>query len=216
MDYLSLAQSRYTSKAYEPEKSIPAQALHQFLEILRLTPSSINIQPWKFIVAQSDDAKHNITTAMPGSFSYNVAKITNSTATIIFTAKQHLDTQHLDNILNAEQQAGRLATAEIVAQQKSLRAGYIELYQSTGKIDTWIDNQIHIALGNAIYAAAALGFDASPIGGFDSVILDNALQLPQQGLRSVVLLSLGYRSTNDFNANLAKARLAPEQLIQFI
>lgn len=54
MNFLELAQTRHTTKAYDQTKKIPHEQLEQLLlEVLRLSPSSINIQPWRFLVAQS-------------------------------------------------------------------------------------------------------------------------------------------------------------------
>ena len=215
MDALTIAQNRYTSKAYDASKKIPSDTLNTFLEILRLSPSSINIQPWQFIVAQSDEAKQQISQAMPNHFAYNIPKVINASEVIIFTAKIDIDEQHLNAIIEAEDQAGRFRTPESKQTQQETRARYIELYK-TKDIDRWVDNQIHIALGSAMYAAKGLGIDATPIGGFDLQILDQTLNLTAKGVRSVVLLSLGYHSAEDFNADLPKARLTRDAVTQII
>ncbi|HAB71349.1 MAG TPA: NAD(P)H nitroreductase, partial [Acinetobacter nosocomialis] len=44
MDLLNTVKSRYTTKAYDPEKKIPKEKFNKLLEILRFTPSSVNIQ----------------------------------------------------------------------------------------------------------------------------------------------------------------------------
>lgn len=49
MDFLSLAQNRYTTKIYNG-KTLSKETLEQLNEILRLAPSSINSQPWEFIL----------------------------------------------------------------------------------------------------------------------------------------------------------------------
>lgn len=215
MDFLTLAQSRYTSKAYDATQKIPTETLQQFLEVLRLSPSSINIQPWHFVVAQSNEAKQKVSQAMPNHYAYNIPKILNASEVIIFTAKTNLDEQHLDAIIAAEELAGRFRTPESKQAQKDSRATYVKHYKEKD-IDRWIDNQLHIALGNALCAAKAFHLNATPIGGFDLDLLDQALQLPQQGLRSVVILALGYHSDDDFNANLPKARLALESITHTI
>lgn len=56
-------------------------------------------------------------------------------------------------------------------------------------------------------AAGALGVDACPMEGIDAQAIDSALGLPQQGLRCVVLVALGYHGADDFNAKLSKSRL---------
>jgi nitroreductase/dihydropteridine reductase len=71
----------------------------------------------------------------------------------------------------------------------------------------WAEKQVYLALGTALLAAPMLGFDATPMEGFDSTALDAELGLAEKGLRSVVLLAVGYSSGEDFNAKLPKSRL---------
>ncbi len=60
MDLLNSVKSRYTTKAYNSEKKIPQEKINKLLEILRFTPSSVNIQPWHFVVADNLAAKEQI------------------------------------------------------------------------------------------------------------------------------------------------------------
>ena len=46
MNFLEIAQKRYTTKAYRNEK-ISETKIKELAEILRLAPSSVNSQPWK-------------------------------------------------------------------------------------------------------------------------------------------------------------------------
>lgn len=48
MNFLKAMQERYTTKKYNPDKKIKASKIEELKEILRLTPSSINSQPWRF------------------------------------------------------------------------------------------------------------------------------------------------------------------------
>lgn len=52
--------------------------------------------------------------------------------------------------------------------------------------------------------------------GFDQAALDKALGLSEKGLSSTVVVALGYRSEDDFNAKLPKSRLATDQVITHI
>src|SRR5690606_27891399 len=81
-----------------------------------------------------------------------------------------------------------------------------------GDIQRWAENQTFIALGQMLLAAGIEGVDATPIGGFDEEIISEELQLAEQGLIPSVLLTLGYRSENDFNAKLPKSRLPAEDI----
>lgn len=213
MDFLTLAQTRYACKAYDATKKIPPTQLDQLLEILRLSPSSINIQPWQFIVAQSQSAKEKITQATQGNFAYNTSKILNCSEVIVFCAKSHIDDAHIKQILDCEEQAGRFRTPDARLAQQATRQSYVELYRKQNILDTWVDNQLYIALGTLLSAAQTFDINATPIGGFDNIALDKSLDLTAQGLRSVVIATLGYHSEADFNAALPKARLATNAVI---
>ena len=67
-------------------------------------------------------------------------------------------------------------------------------------------------MGQILLAAGIEGIDATPIGGFDEAIISEELALVEQGLVPSVLLTLGFRSENDFNAKLPKSRLAKEEI----
>lgn len=213
MDLLKIAQNRYTTKAYDPSKKIPPAPFDRLLEILRLTPSSINIQPWHFFIADHDAAKKRIAKALVGTYAYNAPKVLDSSHTILFCTKADINEQHLDNLLNRDDLSGRFKDESAKEGQKNTRAGYIHYYRNEkGDIQRWAENQTFIALGQLLLAAGIEGIDATPIGGFDEEIISEELQLPEQGLIPSVLLTLGYRSENDFNAKLPKSRLPAEDI----
>lgn len=73
--------------------------------------------------------------------------------------------------------------------------------------------QTYIALGFGMLAAAHLKVDATPLEGFDNIAFDEFLSLPAQGLKSTVLLALGYRDEeNDWLLNLKKVRRSNDEL----
>jgi nitroreductase len=77
--------------------------------------------------------------------------------------------------------------------------------------------QANIALGLAIVAAASEGIDSTPMEGFDPLALDEFLKLPSKGLRSSMLLALGYRDAeNDWNLKLEKVRKPFEEFVTFL
>jgi len=48
MNFLELAQQRYTTKKYNPTQKITNEEIETLKQILQLSPSSINSQPWHF------------------------------------------------------------------------------------------------------------------------------------------------------------------------
>ena len=77
----------------------------------------------------------------------------------------------------------------------------------------WAARQAYIALGHALVAAASEQIDATPMEGFDAKGLDEILGLNEKGLNSVVIMTLGYRdSENDTLASAKKVRKTHEEL----
>ena len=213
MDLLNISKSRYTTKAYDPNRKIPHEQFTRLLEILRLTPSSINIQPWHFFIAENTNAKERIAKALVGKYAYNAPKVLDSSHTILFCTKADISEQHLENLLHQDDLHGRFKDEAAKQGQKDSRSGYVNYYRNEkGDIQRWAENQTFIALGQILLAAGIEGIDATPIGGFDEQIINDELQLTEKGLVPSVLLILGYRSENDFNAQLPKSRLDKEQI----
>lgn len=213
MDLLNVSKTRYTTKAYNPEKKIPQETFNRLLEILRLTPSSINIQPWHFFIAENQAAKERIAKSLVGKYAYNAPKVLDSSHTILFCTKADISEQHLENLLNQDDLSGRFKDEKAKQGQKDSRTGYVDYYRTEkDDIQRWAENQTFIALGQILLAAGIEGIDATPIGGFDEDIITQELKLTEQGLVPSVLLTLGYRSESDFNAKLPKSRLNKEQI----
>ena len=77
---LDIARRRYTAKHYDPAKPLSDEDLYDLLEIMRLAPSSVNIQPWHFYVLRSESA---IRALAPAVKDFNVERIRNAGAIII-------------------------------------------------------------------------------------------------------------------------------------
>lgn len=213
MDLLNISKTRYTTKAYDPSKKIPQQQFDRLIQILRLAPSSINIQPWHFFIIENDQAKQRISKSLVGKYAYNAPKILDSSHSILFCTKADITENHLTNLLNQDDQSGRFKDQTAKQAQQDARTGYVDFYRNEkGDIQRWAENQTFIALGQTLLAAGIEDIDATPIGGFDEQIISEELGLVEKGLIPSVLLALGYRSEQDFNAKLPKSRLNKDDI----
>ena len=215
MDIARIALSRHTCKAYDPSRKIPAEQIEQLKTLLRYSPSSINSQPWHFIIASSEEGKARVArAAQQDVYASNGPKILNASHVVVFCARTAMDDAHLADLLAQEEVDGRYPTPEGKAMQNKGRNYYTSLHRFDAK-DTqhWMEKQVYLALGTLLLGAAALEIDATPIEGFDARLLNEELGLREQGMTSVVLAALGYRSPDDFNAKLPKSRLAAERVI---
>jgi nitroreductase/dihydropteridine reductase len=79
MNILAAALQRYSVKAYDPERIVPEQTMHQIYELLRCTPSSVNSQPWHFIASATQEG-------VQGGFSFNEPKVRNASHVVVLGA----------------------------------------------------------------------------------------------------------------------------------
>lgn len=216
MDIARIAQTRHTCKAYDPSRKIPAEQVEQLKTLLRYAPSSVNSQPWHFFIAESDAGKARLAKATPEGTPYaaNGPKIINASHTVVLCARTGIDDAHLATLLAQEEKDGRFPTPEGKEMQNKGRNYYVGLHRNDPQdMQAWTQKQVYLALGALLLGAATLGIDATPIEGFDPQVLDQELALNEKGLKSVVMVALGYRSAEDFNAKLPKSRLATETVI---
>lgn len=213
-NFAELSKNRYTTKAYDANKKIPDEVFKQLCTVLRNSPSSVNSQPWHFFVVSTDAAKEKI---MPGINEFNHSRVRNSSHTIVFCARTKFNEEHLNNLLLQEEKDGRFPTEQNKKEQDIGRRRFLERNNSTPEeLLTWESKQVYLAMGSLLYAAASMGINSTPIEGFDVSVMDKALGLKEKGLTSVVVVSLGYSSKEDFNAHLPKSRLPEDQIFTFL
>lgn len=213
-NFVDLSKSRYTTKAYDAGKKIPDEVFKQLCTVLRYSPSSVNSQPWHFFVADTDAAKEKI---MPGINEFNRTRVMNASLTVVFCARTEFSEEHLNNLLAQEEKDGRFPAEKNKLEQDAGRRAFLGRNNATTEsLLAWESKQVYLAMGGLLYAAASMGIDSTPIEGFDAVAMDEVLGLKEKGLASVVVVSLGYRSKEDFNAQLPKSRLPEEEIFTFL
>lgn len=217
MDIAKIATSRHSCKAFDASRKIPVDQVEQICTLLRYAPSSVNSQPWHFIIAGTDEGKTRIATATQGGYTYNEPNVRNASHVVVLCVQTDIDESHLAAILAQEDRDGRFVTPEAKASQSTSRAFYVNLHRNELK-DTfaWMEKQVYLALGTLLQGVAALELDACPMEGFDHAVLDEALGLRARGLTSVVMVGIGYRSDADFNAKLPKSRLPGNRIFTMI
>ncbi|WDZ95283.1 oxygen-insensitive NAD(P)H nitroreductase [Herbaspirillum sp. WKF16] len=209
MSIVQYARKRHSTKAFDPARKIPEGVIAELRELLRLAPSSVNSQPWHFVLASTEAGKARIGKAAEAGYPYNLPKILNASHVLVLAARTAIDDGHLEALLAQEERDGRFVNPEAKAGTRASRLMYSNLHRYDQKdAQHWMEKQVYLALGTVLLGAAALEIDAVPMEGFNARVLDEELGLRQQGFSSTVLVGLGYRGADDFNAGLPKSRLA--------
>lgn len=212
MSPVSFARQRYATKAYDASRQLDQAIVDQLLDLLRLAPSSVNSQPWHFVVASSAEGKARLAKGTQGGFIYNQPKVLDASHVILICTQSELSEEHLNRVLDQEGADGRFRDDAARATQNNTRQSYVTLHRELGDTPHWMEKQAYLALGTLLLGAASLGIDATPMEGINHDALDAELGLRERGLSSVVMVSLGYHAESDFNAALPKSRLQVERV----
>lgn len=206
---------RKTAKRYDPTKRVSEEHLEVLYEALRLSPSSINSQPWKFIVIESDEAKRRMETTFERQFTYNKRHVMESSHVILLA---HNPSYTRDDFAKVVDKDVANARTKAEAQDAALaKFAFAELYtDELGNTASWTKAQTYLALGNALHALARLRIDATPMEGVDSELIGEEFSKELGGYSCEVALAIGYHHPDDRNANLPKSRLSRQDVLQVI
>lgn len=217
MTITQAVMQRYSTKSFDPAKKISDEVMNSIKTLLRYSPSSVNIQPWHFIIAASEEGKNRIAASTHPGFEFNTAKITDASHVVLLCAKTDVDEAYMNSVLEQEDKDGRYATPEHKAMNNSGRTFFVNLHKETlGDLPHWAAKQVFLNMGTLLLGVSALGVDAVPMEGMDFNTLDTEFGLSAKGLTPVAVVSLGYRKEDDFNAALPKSRLPEAQIITVI
>lgn len=211
MDVALAINRRYAAKSFDPEKKMGGETMEVILSALQNCPSSVNIQPWHFIVADTQSGKRRVAKATE-NFPFNTPRVMDASLVVVFASRIIADERFLDAILAKEAQDGRYAKPEFKQNVKLIRQRFLGIHRAAGDEAEWLARQVYLNIGFVLMAAAALGADAVPLEGVDLSVLDKEFGLADKGCRALAAIAFGYRKNDDFNAKLPKSRLAGEMV----
>ncbi len=204
MELLNALEWRYASKKMNG-KQVPEEKVERILEAIRLAPSSMGLQPYTVLVIKDTKVKNQI---LP--IANNQQQIVDSSHLLVFAAWDKITPEHVDDYVNLTAST-RNITIESLEQFKNILLNISKRPQQENY--EWAARQSYIAFATAIAAAAEERVDATPMEGFNNAALDELLGLKAKGLKSITLLPLGYRdSENDWLAKFPKVRRQKEDL----
>lgn len=114
MTVLDTVRRRYTAKHYDAAKRISDTDFTELLEVLRLSPTSVNAQATKFFIADTPEAKAKIA---PAFWDFNQPRVTDASHVVVFAVPTVVTDEHLKAVLQKEDADGRFPTEELKNQQ---------------------------------------------------------------------------------------------------
>lgn len=205
MDLHKNLEWRYATKKFS-NKKVEQAKVDKIVKAINLSATSTGIQPFRVFVIENKEIQ-----AALRADSFN-AQIEEASHLLVFASFEKITQNHIDDYMTLIAKERGTAIEELTDFRNKLEDYFGSRAQEQNAI--WAAKQAYIGLGTALIAAAELQVDSIPMEGFEPVKVDEVLNLKEKGLKSVVLLALGYRDAlNDWNMNLKKVRLPIDEFV---
>ena len=190
---------RYATKSFDKSRTLSEKKIQILKEAFNLTATSYGLQTLKMVVVKDEELQSQI---LP--YAYHQNQVVDCSHLLVICIQDNIDTSdvksHFDNV-----QRIRETPDDVIAPFKDQLKQTIERMPVDQKM-AWAKNQAYIALGNLLTVCAVERIDSCPMEGFLPDEVDARLNLKSYGLKSVLLLPVGFRSNDDFFSGLKKVR----------
>ena len=182
MDTTTAIHQRRSVKHYDPNHEMSEVEIQELLELALLSPTSFNMQNWRFVVITDPAKKAAIQAA-----AWNQAQITESSITILLCADLHAHEGAERYWVNAPQPV-----------QDGLVPMIAPFYRTNPQLQRdEAMRSIGIASQTLMLAAKSMGYDSCPMIGFDPIQVSEIIGLPKDHLVGM-MLTIG-KSLKDAN-----------------
>jgi nitroreductase len=199
---------RYSSRAFDPQRQIPAATWAALEDSVVLAPSSFGLQPFRLLVIRDPALRERL---LPHAWGQR--QVVDASHFVVFAARTSVTEADVDRFVRLNAAVRGIAVESLSGFRAMLTETLVtDGFQSLAP--HWAAHQAYLALGSLLTGAALLGVDACPMEGFVPAEFDRILGLPEQGLAAVVSCALGYRAADDPYALRPKVRFPKAELVK--
>ena len=199
-------QWRYATKKFDPNKVLSDEKLEILKEAFNLTATSYGLQPLRLVVVSDPGVKEQLV-----PISMDQPQVKDASHVLIFCTENTVTSQFIKGHFNRVEDI-RDTPREILDPFESyLLESFSD--KKPEDIELWMTKQAYLAMGNLLTVCALEDIDACPMEGFDPDKYDELLQLEEKGLRSVLVMPIGYRAEDDMFADLKKVRRGVSEVV---
>lgn len=201
---------RYATHAFDKNKKISQADWDLVEDVLRLTPSTFGLQPWKFIVVQNVELRQKL---LP--YTWNQSQVLDCSHYIVFATLSQISEAYVMKYMKKVSDVRR-APLDLMAEYKNKIMGSVQGPINEANIIHFTRRQAYIAMGSLLTSAALMRIDTCPIEGLDREKYDDLLGLKGTDYRTIAAVACGYRSSEDRYAKLQKVRFEKSEIISHI
>jgi len=197
---------RYATKKFDPSKVLSEEKLTVLKQAFNLTATSYGLQPLRLLIISNHKIKKQLV-----AFSMDQPMVQDASHVLILCTETTVTSTFIKKHFNRVESI-RNTPREILDPFETF------LLESFSKktpedIELWMTKQAYLAMGNLLTVCALEDIDACPMEGFEPEKYDELLQLKEKGLRSVLVLAVGYRAKDDMFAGFKKVRRGVEDVV---
>lgn len=209
MELLEKLNWRYATKAMNGKK-VSQEKVDRILEAARLAPTSSGLQPFEIMVVTSDEIKKKIKPV-----AWNQSVVTECSHLLVFAAWDTYTEERINYMFDLTNKIRGFKNEGWENYRQQLLNSYPQKDEETNF--NHAAKQAYIAFTAALTAAAFEGVDTTPMEGFDEDAVNEILGLREKGLRTAVLLPIGYRdASDDWLVDLVKVRKPMDEMVTVI
>ena len=197
MEFKNILEERFATKNFDGKK-IDEDKIEQIMEMIRLSPSALNLQPWKIKIIADEDLKEKLSPA-----SMDQPQIKSCSHLLVFCANSNLK-GNADKLINDLKASG--IPEKNIQFLESVLNNFLRMFPGEEGIHEAQQNAFIPAI-TAIYAAKSLGIDSCPMQGFDPAAYSEILELPDNLVPSIIV-PLGYAADKP----MPKVRFPKEEI----
>jgi len=199
MNLIEQLQWRYATKKFDNTKLLDAKKMNTIKQAFNLTATSYGLQPIKLVIFSDKELQQQLV-----EHTMDQVQLAQASHVLVFCIERSIDKTYITEYFNRIKDI-RNTPDSILNPFKEFLIDDFE-GQSQATIEDWATKQAYLAMGNLLTVCAIEGIDACPMEGFSPDKYDEILQLTQQGLKSVLVMPIGYRAEDDMFAGFKKVR----------
>ena len=199
MDVIKQLEWRYATKKFDATKKLSKNKLNILKNAFNLTATSFGLQTISLVILEDKAIRATLV-----EHSYNQNQVLEASHLLVICIQNNIKKTDVNSYYKNIKTIRNTPDNILEPYRKDLEEMMSNM--SVKQRQQWSKNQAYIALGNLMTICAIENIDACPMEGFISKKYDSILKLNDKGLKSVLLLPVGYRAKDDMFSTFKKVR----------
>lgn len=174
MDTFTAIESRRSVKHYDPDHEIPQHDIDRLLSLALLSPTSFNIQNWRFIRVRDPEIRQRIRAA-----AWDQAQVTEASLLLVLCGDLRSHARSPERYWSDAPESVREMLVPMIGQ---FYDGQDQIQRDEAMRSAGIAGQ------TLMLAAKAMGYDSNPMIGFDSEAVGKIIALPSDHVIGMMLV----------------------------